>query len=74
MRPLVDIQNARPWREMTREEQQLVAHQLDKQMSSIASQLALDVTAGLIKSGVPLHMEVTYKLVWDPGKDPRHDG
>lgn len=74
MRPLVDIKNNRPWSSMTREEQQLVAHQLDSQMSAIANQLALDVTSGLVMSGVPLHMEVTYTIVWDPGKDPRLNG
>ena len=58
---------------MTREEQHLVAHQLDQQMSSIANQLALDVTSGLVSAGVPMHLEVSYKIVWDPGKDPRQD-
>lgn len=73
MRPLVDIANAKPWGSMTREEQQLTAHQLDKQMSALANQLALDVTSGLRANGVPMQLEVTYKIVFDGGKDPRHD-
>lgn len=74
MTPLVDIANARPWKSMTREEQQLAAHQLEQQMSKIANQLALDVTTGLQGSGVPAVFICSYEMRWDPGKDPRQDG
>lgn len=74
MRPLVDIANAKEWKTMTREEQQLAAHQLEKQMSTIANQLAADVTAGLQGSGVPAIFVCHFQMAWDPGKDPRQDG
>lgn len=57
---------------MSREEQALALHQLEKQMSALANQLALDVTSELHRSGVPCHFEVTFKMVVQ-GTDPRHD-
>lgn len=72
--PLASIKNTRPWADMSPADRQLAAHLLDKQVSSIGNQLSLDVTAGLKSIGMPAHLEVKFKLVFEPGTDPRGDG
>lgn len=74
MASLITIANTRPWREIPREEQRLVLHQLQKQMSVIASQLAMDVTTELHRNGVPVTFTVKFEMIIDPERNPFNDG
>jgi hypothetical protein len=73
MSKLIELVHAKEWTSMERSDQGVALHMLERQLSTLSNTIALDINADLHRYHVPAHVEVVYRLVVDPGKDPRHD-